>query len=471
MQRPFGPHYKTTAADRNARMLARGSNFGALAGEGPAASSSRQSFMQATSQSPNGPNMLVPTLSVAAGGLAASAITAPRPVLSPRPRSGRPLLSEGHNSLMDLDNEILESYATVDALHGSVDIHQQQSRAGANHIIESPRDVESEIALRGPPPPHRVEFSSLGTQYVPVEDTTRRVTRNATMNAIYYQNAHYGVACGLPHTQEMPHAQQLNANAFPHDQHSVQSQGSSLSKTDRTVIMELLRNVRSVNGSDENELLLFLKELSPLFEISPHCSTEIIKLLLPKVGEPLFKLWLHAVSVRAEWNTLHADILNSFFPALRRREIEASELERPQRANETFSEYCENIISVAFALKTRLSESEIVEIILNKCEPGTKNHFAFSVLPQNIFELRSLAHKVSSSMKAERRYFGAGSNPAEYNVGNAGRQNQSRFRTENYPQNRRAVNFRNSDRKVIVCFKCGQEGHMARECKMHLNRK
>lgn len=458
MERRFGPQYRTTAVDRNVRMLGRGSNFNSLAGEVPVASSSRQSCTRPTGQ---GQSMLMPMSSAIAGFSGPPLLS----VQAPQSDARQPSLSEGHRSLMDLDNDVLESYATIDGVMGSVDIRQQQCSTAVNNFVEVTQEINDRTVYQNLPRPEHDDFASFGTQYVPLEDTNHRLTRNFTMNPLHRHSACFGPV------NEMPHTQQFSYNAISGCQNTGRALNSSLSKTDRTVITELLKNVRAVNGSDEKELLLFLKELSPLFEVSPHCSAEIIKLLLPKVGEPLFKLWLQAVSVGADWNVLHEEILSRFFPALRRREIEASELDRPQRPGENFSEYCENIIATAFALKTRLSESEVVEIVLNKCEPTTKYHFAFIDRPQNIFELRSLAHKVSSSMQAEKRYFGGTRNPVQYNVGNASRENPSRFRTDNYPSNRRAVGFRNTERKVFVCYKCGQEGHIARECKVHLNRK
>lgn len=460
MYRPFGPQYKTTGVDRNNRMLTRAQQ-GIQAGAGEV---SGAGFML-----PVAPPDHRTSMRQGAGlNLAASSMLEPVAQTSAFARNAlsRPSLSDTHNSLMDIDNNILESFATVDAVTGSVEVRQ---RMHDPELINFSTEINQQRTFQNLPPPVHNRFESFETQYVPVEDFSRRETRNYNaVNPMCGENPRQiSRLAGLP---------RVNCNVGQRGivevQESIQTQQShTLSKTDRTVVMELIKGVRSVNGSNESELLSFLKELSPLFEISPNCSAEVIKLLLPKVSGTLFKLWLEAIAAHAEWHELHSEILNAFFPALRRREVEASELDRPQRANENFSEYCENVIAVAFALRTKLSETEVVEIILNKCAPATKGHFAFSNPPRTIVELRVLANKVSSSMMAETRYFGVTNNPAQFNVGRASRQNQSRFSAENYPQNRRTVSFENTERKIFVCYKCGQEGHIARHCRLHLNRK
>lgn len=314
--------------------------------------------------------------------------------------------------LMDVDNDILESYATVDEV-GFEQVGRGSCRDG--RLVDGPPGVAFRphvdvLASRLPPP-----LRDLGRpSYSPFDQENPRASRPA------------------------PTCQ--------------------LSKTEMMVVREMLGKIETVDGADEMQLVNFLKKLSPVFHIAPNCAKEIIKLLISKVTGPMFNLCIEAVAAHADWDDLHEEILARFIPPLRRREIASYELDRPQRSGETYAEYVEHLISAAFALKTSLSESDVVEIAIRKCRPEIRSHFVFGSLPTTIAELRSFAHNVTSSVRAEARYFG-------------GTQSQN-FHT---PRNPRANppmpnDLRNRPRdKVARCFRCQQEGHIARNCRINLN--
>lgn len=239
-----------------------------------------------------------------------------------------------------------------------------------------------------------------------------------------------------------------------------------MSKTDRTVLLELIKNVGTADGTDELQLLKFLKDLKPLFDIAPNSSGEIVKLLIPKTKGQLFKLWVEATTAGVSWENLHCAILSYFLPSARLREIESMELDRPQRPDETFIEYAENVIAVAFALRTKMTEEEVIETVLSKCDPATKAHFAFNDRPRNIVDLKFLANKVTGSIKAERRYFGRPhANICNRNVMQAGRPSFSRQNPQILARSRRSYeNSGNQREQIVKCFKCNGEGHIARNC-------
>lgn len=117
-------------------------------------------------------------------------------------------------------------------------------------------------------------------------------------------------------------------------------------------------------------------------------------------------LWMNAVSTRSTWEKLHGDILNYFLTPLRLRELQLFAVERPQKLGELFMDYVEECIVSAFALKVQLSEHDVIESILNRCLPETRMHFSFDRKPNSLGELRSLAGRVSNSLKSDIRYFG-----------------------------------------------------------------
>lgn len=241
---------------------------------------------------------------------------------------------------------------------------------------------------------------------------------------------------------------------------------NDLTKTDRMVLLELIKNVGVTDGSDEVQLIRFLKDLKPLFDIAPACSDQVIKLLIPKTKGQLFKLWVEGTTAGVNWDDLHGAILNYFLPTCRLRELETVELDRAQRQGESFVEYVENVIGAAFALKTNRTEEEVIETILCKCDPAVKVHFAFCQKPRNISELKRLANSVTGALKTESRYFGGAVSVSQRNVRFASATSYARQNSQNYSNQR--VNHHERDmrnERVVRCYKCNGEGHIARNCR------
>lgn len=162
------------------------------------------------------------------------------------------------------------------------------------------------------------------------------------------------------------------------------------------------------------------------------------------------------------------EILDRFIPELRRRELEKSELDRPMRRDETFIDYCENVIATAFALVSRLSNQEVIEIVLSKCRPQVKTHFVFSATPQTVEDLMSLAYKVTNAVRAESRYFGNESSSNMFNVQTISRPVIKWNIAGSYPQPINNV-FENrpvNTTRIVACHKCNNEGHIAPDCRM-----
>lgn len=468
----FGPSYRTTAAQRAARLDPRGRADVGVGGGSlmpqPASPPRHVPTGHFDQQRSSGNH--VPALRVGdeAAGIAHSTHQSLQPNLSD---------IVPHDQLMDLDNSLLESMVEDNGV--GVDLYQRPRQCRFN-----------------------VDCSS-GTQYRTVDEYRHDRTINLMSNLLQ-PNDRLGATSGSPTmhavigssnnpnnllpmqsfpNQMVDRRQNFNSNqnAFSNfaqyreeaPRQDFQNQIFSrpcqeLGKTDRIVVMELIKNVVPTNGGNEFELLQFLKDLRPIFEVCPNNSGEIVKLLMPKVSGQLFKLWVQAVSGAADWESLHVAILECFIPPLRRREVEAIELERPQRPGEDFSDYVENVISTAFALRTRLAEADIIESILNKCSPDTKRHFTFGIAPKNLSELRSLATRVTSSVNAEFRYFG-GQNSLGQSFPSFQRQNQN----QNFQGSRTFTNTRQEvnrlERRPVNCFKCGRVGHLQKNCRQSLN--
>lgn len=397
---------------------------------------------------------------------------------------GRRMTSPDAHSTNVPNGFVPQEAENLDHSGESMDLENEQPRQA---VTFDPSTQSMNVQQLGPDP-RDMEFWSIGansdaTQYRDIFDNTRHVNQNpvvsqrlnpsqtnpflpgyGTVNqAEYLTQAHPAQEINVPYAQPMP-VNNVRYQLVPHFSQNVFAQ-NPMSKTERTVLMELLQNVGTTDGSDDIELLNFLKALKPLFDIAPSCSDEIVKLIVPKTRGQLFRLWIEATTTGVSWENLHSGILSYFLPAARLREIEALELDRPQRPNETFVEYAENIIAVAFALRTKMSEQEVIEIILSKCHPVTKGHFAFNSRPNNIGELKVFANKVTGSIKSEMRYFGMATGPSGRNVMQAGRPGLVRQNAHNFSRPTRQFGSSNNQReRIIKCYKCNGEGHMARNC-------
>lgn len=248
------------------------------------------------------------------------------------------------------------------------------------------------------------------------------------------------------------------------------TQAHEMRKSDRIVVTELMKRVQNTDGSDAFAVYQFLKAVKPIFDFVPGFELEVIKLLTPKVTGRLLDVWIRFVFDGRSWNELHVEILDLFIPELRRRELEKSELDRPMRRDETFIDYCENVIAAAYALVSRLSNQEVIDIILSKCRPHVKTHFVFSTAPQTVEDLMSLAYKVTNAVRAESRYFGNETIVNMFNVQAASRPVIGWNIAGSYPQpinnvfDNRPVNTT----RIVACHKCNNEGHTAPDCRMRL---
>jgi len=444
-----GPGYRTTAADRNARMANRMRGSGIVAQQ---EGTSGQNFSErGTSSSPleqrgdyfperrashvTFQDRCADTVAHSTGLEAAALVNR----------------FEESACLMDLDNDVMEQVASL-ASDGAVHLNQSSNR--------EPLPDDSSLS-----------------QYreVLVENNTRR-------GSLSYRPSRPSIQpVAIPSYRSAPRQPEMLSNVpvTEYNQSSLANrtirpfnnsmEPTGLSKTDRMVILELLKNIPPVDGSNEVELVTFLKNLMPIFDIAPSGSLEIIKLIIPKVQGQLFRLFMEAVAVNAGWNTLHNEMLDRFIPPLRRREIVSFELDRPQQINETYVEYVEHLLSVAFALKTDLSEQEVIEIALNKCRPEIRPHFNFGCKPSNIQELRQLAYRVTSAVRADARYFGSGPPQGSSNRFFRSEAPRATFNRGNgRPHSSNDLRSRQGE-KIVRCYRCNQEGHVARNCRAALN--
>jgi hypothetical protein len=375
-----------------------------------------------------------------------------------------------HGSPLSMDWDNFEQIATTNPFTGTIDVVNEETRVQTNPFLTDNANLEldnndcSSAYLSVP----RLLSRPLQPLHMPVSQIPQGrnpflVGYSEQLSGAAYQ------AMQSAHARAPAATAVCTAPCHPHyPQPYVTPTPREMSKSDRTVVTELMKRVQNVDGSDEFAVVQFLKALKPILDIVPSFELEVIKLLTPKVTGQLFEIWIQAISSGVNWEILHLEILDRFIPALRRREIEILELDRPMRTDETFSDYCEHVIAAAFALNTRLTEGEIIEIVLSKCRPHVKTHFVFGTMPQTLAELRSLAYKVTSSVRAESRYFGNGPSPNVFNVQNASRPVLGRNIADNFPQpvNNVFDNRPARTTRVVVCHKCNNEGHIARNCRM-----
>lgn len=419
----FGPAYRTTRADRIARRECRNRvGVGEMSDPPPSNRNMQGARAPIVDSLRNVSTPLPPPL-------------LPTPLLPHTPPPVHELIDlTASDHLMDLDNTLLEAYVTRDEV-GTVNLRQSI--------------------------PFLDEAVGYGntTEYFPIDPRSFRRTTT------------FADPCFTGH--DFRNRERNAMRQYGPDEQlgqvRVLQPSNILAKTDRIVVLELLKNVRPTSGADERELVEFLKQLRPVFEIDPLNSNEIIKLLLPKVSGQLFNLWMRAISSNVSWENLHIGILNQFLTPMRLRELQLLVVERPQRFNELFIDYVEDCVMSAFALRVGLSEADMIESVLSRCLPETRHHFTFGSKPRTLEELITLAGQVTNTMKADARYFGRN---REYPMNNNVFQNNpAQSRTVTHPptlfqQPQYGPNSRGSN---IRCHRCGGSGHIARNCRSNLN--
>lgn len=180
---------------------------------------------------------------------------------------------------------------------------------------------------------------------------------------------------------------------------------SLLSNTNRTVILELVRNITVCDATDDCELLHFLKKISRLFLISPGSDSEIIKILLPLTKGQLFHLWIDSISKNFNWEKLHVTLLETFFPDSKYRRTAHTYFERHQRLNEDFPSFVEDIIETHEILKLEWKEVEIIQLILDNMIPQLRSFILFESKPTTFSDLRKFAIQLKGRHENDQNFY------------------------------------------------------------------
>lgn len=227
-----------------------------------------------------------------------------------------------------------------------------------------------------------------------------------------------------------------------------QLNNTSLSKTDRTVIMELIRNLTNCSGSHEVELIQFLRQVGTIFSLAKGSDRETIKLILPKTSAFLFNIWLAGINNGNTWAQLHRSVLDTFFPSTQRHRIITNYIYRLQSPTENLIDYVQNIIDTTTALQIQFPEQELADIILSNVAPYNKKHFVMVNKPRNLLELRQLATQVNFSILSESNY-----NAQFYQAPQ-----------QVFPQTQQNYRGLRNNTTGVQCFRCQRIGHLAKNC-------
>ena len=228
---------------------------------------------------------------------------------------------------------------------------------------------------------------------------------------------------------------------------------SSLTKTNRTVVMELIRGLSVCTGAQELDLLQFLRQVQTIFSLAGNCDHEVMRLILPKTGAFLFNIWLSGVQNNHSWKQLHSDILNNFFPQSQKHRIITNYVYRLQAPTENIIDYIQNITDTISILQVTLSEKETIDIILSNISPSNKRHLTLVNKPSTLLELRQLATHINFSILNEQSY------------------NRQFFHQPQqvFPQTYNNYSGNPHRRQGPRCFHCNRHGHLAAMCRFSEN--
>lgn len=158
-----------------------------------------------------------------------------------------------------------------------------------------------------------------------------------------------------------------------------------------TVLSDLTRMIKTVSGTDPEQLLEFLKSVQNIFSLRLVGDRDTILQLLVKTDGPLRVTWAEAITKGCDWPTLNSTILEEFFPARILRGLVNTRVYRLQRPEETLRDFVDDIKRTASVLLSDVTDEELVEIVMQGINPPTRSYLCMQAPPNTLSDLNRLA--------------------------------------------------------------------------------
>lgn len=223
------------------------------------------------------------------------------------------------------------------------------------------------------------------------------------------------------------------------------------------VVADLVRNVPVLSKAEPEKVFQFLLGASEVYDLHLVSDGEFLALLVTRTTGRFTQIIGSHLSTSATWGAVRADIVSMFLPP-RIREVLLAKyvLDRFQLTTEELSHYVMSVVAAADILNYRVSESELVERLLQNIHPQTRSRLVFSARPMTIKELHLLATQVAEGQAVEQRRIFSEARPvrARAQTDRAGSSTVSMAVGET----------RRPRSRVVKCWRCSGYGHVKRDC-------
>lgn len=195
---------------------------------------------------------------------------------------------------------------------------------------------------------------------------------------------------------------------------------------------------------------------------------DLIKILYPHTEGQLTRFLLQHMSLSPSWTSLRKSILTTFLSQVDRLKLITGKYYRSQYRNETFCNYCDEIITVAQALMLDDSESDIVLTIgRGALLPEIRSHFIFEPFPATFEALQSISAAIVALRNNDSGSFNIPSrpqmnNPISIRSPTISNIRDNSLRPRPYSVVSQTPGLPNGNN--LVCWKCNTSGHIRRDC-------
>jgi hypothetical protein len=222
-------------------------------------------------------------------------------------------------------------------------------------------------------------------------------------------------------------------------------------------LASVLSCFRPVDGLDVETLLCFLDNVLRMREFPGMSDATLMELIAPYCLKPLGDRLLECLRRGVSFDGFHKEVLELFVPRRVMEKLKVEKVFRPQHINEALSQYVGDIRTVERVLRLGIGELELIDIVLQGLKPEERSRLMFSPRPTSFADLDRLSILSRSVQDADFQRSQAaghlpctGPHPVVAPVGQAPEQPQWQ-------------------RQPIVCFGCGQPGHIRRYCRQREN--